>query len=147
MRPRSALFGLLLAVSLSLPVAGQSAGAGQPGRRPLLPREQEVALARSAAPAAVSAAADVWVLGDEGYSLGVRGTSGAACIVARDWIESLEPVCYDPEAAATIMRITMRRVELLHRGRSVPEADAEVARAIGAGELRLPQRVAVAYMQ
>lgn len=138
-----------IAVLLALPAttAAQSAGSGQPGRRALLPRGEEVALARSAAPAELSANASVWVLGEDGYVLAAAGTSGAACFVSRDWVASLEPVCYDPEGAATIMRIGMRRVELLHRGRSVAEVDAEVARAIGAGELKLPRRVAVAYMQ
>jgi hypothetical protein len=132
---------------LAAPAWGQSAGSGEPGPRPLLEPAHEIALARSAAPPQVSGAAEVWVLGEQGYSLAAPGTSGAACLVARDWVTSLEPVCYDPEAAATMMRIAMKRVELLHRGRPVAEVDAEVARAIGAGELRLPRRVAVAYMQ
>ena len=138
------LVPLLVAVA---PVEGQSAGSGEPGRRPLLDPVYEIELARSAAPPEVSGAAEVWVLGEQGYSLAVPGTTGAACLVARDWIASLEPVCYDPEGAATVMRIAMKRVELLHRGRPVAEVDGEVARAIGAGELRLPRRVAVAYMQ
>jgi hypothetical protein len=138
-------FGIV--VGLPLSSMAQSAGSGQPGKRSLLPRDREVALARSAAPAEVSAEAAVWVLEDGGYVLAEQGTSGAACFVSRDWVESLEPVCYDPEGAQTIMRIGMRRVELLHRGRSVAEVDAEVERAIGAGDLRVPRRVAVAYMQ
>jgi hypothetical protein len=140
---------LLLASPLWLAdvAAAQSACSGQPGLRALLPRDREIPLARSAAPPSVSEAADVWTLGADGYSLAVEGTSGAACFVSRDWVESLEPVCYDPEGSATIMRVSMRRVELLHRGWAVADVDREIARAIGAGELRLPRRVAVSYMQ
>jgi hypothetical protein len=141
----TAAFAMVLA--LPGPSMGQSAGSGQPGKRALLPRDHEIALARSAAPAELSAGATIWVLEEGGYKVAEQGTSGAACFVSRDWVESLEPVCYDPEGAATIMRIGMRRVELLHRGTSVGEVDAAVERAIGAGELKLPRRVAVAYMQ
>lgn len=146
---RRTLLPLAVAAALagSAHLAAQSTGSGEPGKRRLLPPEREVALARSAAPAAVSAAADVWVLGEDGYRLAVEGSSGAACMVSRDWLESLEPVCYDPEGAATIMRITMRRVELLHRGVPVAEADDRIRRALESGELRLPRRVAVSYMQ
>src|SRR5690606_17360064 len=91
--------------------------------------------------------ADVWVLGANGYELAERGPSGAGCLVSRDWVDSLEPVCYDPDGAATVMRIAMRRVELLHGGRPVAEMEAEIERAIAAGEIRLPERVALAYMQ
>jgi len=138
---------LALLLPLAAPAAAQSAGSAQAGERTLLPREREVALARSAAPAEVSAAADVWVLGPSGYELAERGTSGAACFVSRDWLESIEPVCYDPEASRTIMRIGMRRVELLHAGMPVGEVDALVEREIAAGELSLPSRVAVSWMQ
>jgi hypothetical protein len=146
---RIVLLTSVLVAFLALPGSSmaQSAGSGQPGTRALLPRADEVALARSAAPAELSANASVWVLEERGYALAEKGTTEAACFVSRDWVESLEPVCYDPEGAATIMRIGMRRVELLHQGKPVAEVDAEVARAIGAGELRLPRRVAVAYMQ
>jgi hypothetical protein len=147
MRVSRAQVVVVTLLATGAPVAGQSAGSGEPGPRPLLERAHEIALARSAAPPEVSAAAEVWVLGEQGYSRAVPGTTGVACLVARDWITSLEPVCYDPEGAATVMRIAMKRVELLHSGRPVAEVDAQVARAIGAGELRLPRRVAVAYMQ
>jgi hypothetical protein len=87
------------------------------------------------------------VLGATGYRLAVPGTSGAGCLVSRSWLESIEPVCYDPEAAATIMKMEMLRTEMLHAGRSVAEAERAVQSAIDRGEIRTPTRVAVSWMQ
>ena len=107
----------------------QSYGGGRSGPRPLLPPDQEIALARSAAPAALSDSATIYILTASGYQVGVQGTNGGACYVSRDWPEALEPHCFDPEGAATILPRAMRRVELLHLGRSPEEADREIARS------------------
>ena len=94
------------------PVSAQGVdNGGQSGRRPLLPRGEEIALARSAAPPAVSDSATIYVLTDSAYVVAVKGTSGAACYVSRDWIASIEPHCFDPEGAATILPMQMHRVE------------------------------------
>ena len=137
----------LLLLALPAMVAAQGATAGQSGRRALLPEAREIALARSAAPAEVSANAAIWVLGESGYRLAVPGTNGVGCLVSRSWLQSIEPVCYDPEGAATIMKMEIRRTEVLHAGKSVAEAEREVQAAIDRGEIRAPSRVAVSWMQ
>jgi hypothetical protein len=119
---------------------------GQTGPRKLLPRAEEIALARSAAPASASDSATIFVLTAKGYEVGVKGKSGAACYVSRDWIESIEPHCFDPEGAATIMRMSMKRVELLHLGTSKEAADRLIADSLASGHFRLPQRPAMSYM-
>jgi len=124
---------------------GVDAG-GESGARKLLPRLEEIALARSAAPAPVSDSATIYVLTATRYEVAVKGTSGAACYVSRDWLSSLEPHCFDREGAATILPMSMRRVELLHQGKSKGEADAEVARGLADGTFRLPMRPAMSYM-
>jgi hypothetical protein len=134
---------------LALPpvLAAQGATAGQSGRRELLPEAREVALARSAAPASISAAASVWVLTDSGYRLAAEGSNGVGCLVSRSWITALEPVCYDPEGTRSIMRMEMLRTEMLHAGRSVAEAEEAVSAAIREGAIPRPSRVAVSWMQ
>jgi hypothetical protein len=128
------------------PLAAQSKDAGQSGRRQLLPRHEEVALARSAAPRAVSKGATIWVLTDTAYVVAERGTSGVACYVARGWIESIEPHCFDAEGAATIMPMEMRRIELRHRGRSGEEVEREIAIGLASGRYRTPRRPALTWM-
>lgn len=142
---RSLLF-CLTALAVAAPVRAQSYGAGQSGPRPLLPMAEEIALARSAAPAAFSDSATVHVLTSTGYEVAVRGTSGAACYVSRDWLDSLEPHCFDAEGAKSILPMAMRRVELLHQGRTSEEANREIADGLLAGRFRLPSRPVVSYM-
>ncbi len=128
------------------PASAQVFDSGDSGTRNLLPRAQEIQLARSAAPRAVSDSASVYVLTAEGYELAVEGSNGAACYVSRDWMVSIEPHCFDREGAATIMRIHMRKVELLDEGVSLEEAGDIVATELLEGELRLPSRPVMSWM-
>lgn len=111
-----------------------------------LSESREIALARSAAPASVSGEATVLVLRGNRFEVAVEGTSGVSCMVGRSRIVSLEPICYDEEASRTIMQIEIRLVEALLEGRQRDEVEAEIAEAIGRGELPIPSRPAVAYM-
>lgn len=138
---------LVIALAAATPASAQLFESGESGARELLPRGEEIALARSAAPAAVSDSASIYVLTPDGYELAVEGSSGAACYVSRDWLTSLEPHCFDPEGAATIMKIHMRRVELLHAGVELEEAGATVMAELLRGEHRLPRRPAMSWMQ
>jgi len=144
---RHLIFAVLTAVApvAALPAQGLQDG-GESGRRRLLPRAEEVALARSAAPAAVSDSATIWVLTDSGYVVAVRGSSGAACYVSRDWITSIEPHCFDREGAETIMPMNLLRVALLHRGWTKADADRAVADSIVSGRFKLPRRPAMSYV-
>ncbi|MGH8721730.1 MAG: hypothetical protein ACREU4_07085, partial [Burkholderiales bacterium] len=103
-------------------------------------------LARSAGPVALSDSATIFVLTAGGYEVAVQGTTGAACYVSRDWLESLEPHCFDAEGAVTILPIHMRRVELLHQGKTREDADRAIADGLLAGRFRLPTRPVVSYM-
>ena len=83
----------------------------------------------------------------DGYELAAEGTNGVGCYVSRDWKFSIEPHCFDPEGAVTVMRIHMRRVELLHAGMDVEEAGATVMGELLRGDYRLPRRPAMSWMQ
>jgi hypothetical protein len=107
---------------------------------------QEIALARSAAPASVADSASVYVFTDSGYVLAHRGSNGAACYVSRSWPMSVEPHCFDREGASTILPMHMREVELLHRGLTPADAEREIGAGISSGHFRLPRRPAVSYM-
>jgi hypothetical protein len=116
------------------------------GRRPLLPRAREIALARSAAPPEISAQATVLVLTDTGYAIAERGTNDATCFVNRSQPESLEPHCFDREASATVMQVELRRGALRQQGRSAEEIERDIAEGIKSGRLALPRRPAMTYM-
>jgi hypothetical protein len=139
---------LLLAGSVLAPgfVVAQSRGAGKSGPRALLPRDHEIALARSAGPPSVTAGARVYVLTDAGYVVADSGTSGTACYVSRSWPQSLEPHCFDSEGSATILPMEMRRVELLRAGQSMEQVERGIADGLIAGKFKLPTRPAASYM-
>src|SRR5688572_25119888 len=73
----------------------------------LLPREQEIKLAESAAPLAVVTGAALYVYTDSGYVLTRAGTNGFTCLVNRDSFldgyEVLKPTCWDAQGTATIV--------------------------------------------
>ena len=118
------------------------------GSRRILPREREIELARSAAPHSVSAHARVLVLIDSAYVMADSGggEQSVTCVVNRSWRESIEPQCYDREAAATIMPMELRRNELRHRSTPEAEIDRHIAAGLASGEFRLPSRPAMTYM-
>jgi hypothetical protein len=124
--------------------AQSTAGAKLP---PLMDEAAEIALARSAAPAAISGNADVWVLRRGGHEKVVTGTSGVACIVQRDHPESLYPICYDAEGARTILQVGLREQRLREQGWTTDRINADVAAAIDRGELNVPSPSALAWMQ
>lgn len=141
--PWFALAGL---AASAVGLGAQAAGAGQSGQRHLMPREQELALARSAAPSSVSGHARILVLTDSGFVEGAPGTNGVTCMVNRSWVTSLEPACYDPEASATVLQAEIFRTEAYHRGRSKREVEADLAARLADGRIRLPGRPALVYM-
>jgi hypothetical protein len=113
---------------------------------PLLPEEREIALARSAAPEQLSAGASVYVLRRGGQVRVKEGTNGAVCLVSRDHPESLYPICYDPEAARTILPVELEQQRLRERGLSEDSIDALIAGGFKDGAFTAPTRPAIAYM-
>lgn len=136
--------------TLAVPVAAQQPGsedASQPSPPYVeLSEAREIAMARSAAPAAVADGAAVWVLRDGTYEVAVEGTNDNACMVSRTWPTSVEPICYDPEGARTLLAIEIRLVEARIAGGDRDAAWEAVHAAIDAGELPLPERPAMTYM-
>jgi len=95
-------------------------------------RDAEIALARSAAPDAISRDATILVLGRHGYETAVKGKNGFVCVVERGWMGPFDgefavnfwnpklrgPVCFNPPAARSILPITYKRTEMILAGQS-----------------------------
>lgn len=133
-------------VAVAVPAAGQSVEGGRSGPREVLERSFEVALARSAAPAAVSDEARVLAWNGEDFDVAAAGSNGVTCYVARSWPESLEPHCFDAEGSTTILPIHLLQMRLRCAGAADEEIDAAVAEGLRTGELRLPSRPVMSYM-
>ena len=81
----------------------QDAKTPYPGMAPLdqymmKDRNAEIAMARSAAPAAISSDAEVMVLGQHGYETVVKGKNGFVCVVERSWTAGIDdPDFWNPK--------------------------------------------------
>jgi hypothetical protein len=117
----------------------------------------EIALARSAAPASISDAAEVMVLGPQGYSTAVKGTNGFLCIVERSWGAATDepefwnpkvraPICFNPAAARTFVPIFLMKTKLVLAGKSKTEIVAATASALDNKELPALEPGAMCYM-
>jgi hypothetical protein len=151
-RARHGGFLALLLLTLPHAIAHAQSSVARPdaptraGRRSMMPRAAEIALARSAAPAGVTREARVLVFDDTAFVVADSGTNGVTCVVNRSWPASLEPHCFDAEGSATILPIELRRTMLFHRGRSDAQVEREIADGLAKGTFRLPRRPAMSYM-
>ena len=163
--PVSLIFALTLALALGAARHAQAQEAKNPYPSSMAPLDQylmdrndEIALARSAAPPSVAKDATVLVLGRDGYETAVKGTNGFVCNVDRSWMDQFEnspefwnpkrrgPVCYNPQAARTLVPILLIRTKLALAGKSKAEMKEGLKAAIEKGELPALEPSAMAYM-
>ena len=123
----------------------------------LMDRDAEIALARSAAPDAISHDASVVVLTPHGYETAVEGKNGWVCWVGRSWgamfdhPEFWNPKvraadCSSPAAARSVLPYAYKRTELLLAGHSKPEVIAAIKSAIDKKELPPLEPGSMSYM-
>lgn len=127
----------------------------------LMTRQDEVALARSAAPKTVSDRATIKVLTRSGYEVASRGDNGSVCLVMRGWSgvnfapeshavaydsKLRAPICFDPRAAQTVLPQEELRARLGLQAMPPKEIAQSVAVAYAKGELPRLEGVAFGYM-
>jgi hypothetical protein len=150
--PKITCFAVLVGLDYAASMFPQSAAdtgasAASASRLPeLLPRQQEIELALSAAPEHLRKGAGVYALGRKGFVKVKDSTNGFTCIVNRDHPLNQKPVCFDVEGTATILPKILRFGEMLMQGRSISEIDAEIAEGFRTGKYISPRRPGIAYM-
>jgi hypothetical protein len=155
---------MLLALATATPGAGAAAPAHQypPLRDYLMARDAEIALARSAAPDAVSAHATIKVLTNSGFQVAVAGDNGFVCMVMRGWSAPTftpapfrdfvydaalrAPICFDPVASRTVLPLQELRSALGMQGNDPDAITRGVVDAYATGKLPKMDQVAFAYM-
>jgi hypothetical protein len=161
---RIAALALVVLVFLSCPIysRAQVEKAPYPAMAPLdqyliSDENAEIMLARSAAPASVSDAAEVMVLRRGGYATAVKGSNGFLCIVERAWANPSDasdfwnpkmraPTCYNAVAASTFLPIFLMKTKLVLAGKSKAEIGAATASALENKELPALAPGAMCYM-
>jgi hypothetical protein len=128
----------------------------------MMPRDTEIALARSAAPPTISDHATIKVLTPSGYQVAREGDNGCVCLVMRGWsaptytptqfralvfdAKVRAPICFTPAAARTVLPYYELRSRL-GLDRKTPDQIAEgVQAAYARGELPKRDGVSFAYM-
>jgi len=112
----------------------------------LMPRDAEIALARSAAPPSISNDATVMLLGPHGYTDSVAGTDGFVCLVERSWANTTDapefwnpkvraPHCFNAAAAQSFVQIYLMKSRLVLAGKSKAEIAQAIAAALDRKEL------------
>ena len=157
------LSAFALAAALGAPNPAPAQGAKQPYptmaplEQYLMDRDAEIALARSAAPDAISRDASVIVLTRHGYETAVQGKNGWVCWVGRGWMAMFDHPefwnpkvraadCLNPPAARSVLPYAYKRTELTLAGRSKLEVIAATKAAIDKKELPALEQGTVSYM-
>lgn len=120
-------------------------------------RNAEIALARTAAPAAISSDAKILVLGWRGYETAVEGRNGFVCMVERSWMSPFNsaefwspkvrvPECFNPAAARSILPLTIKRTEMVLAGLSKAQMIDSIKAGFNNKELPAPEPGAMCYM-
>ncbi len=155
-----------LLVSLLLGLAAVAVQAQESKYPPLseymMPRDAEVALAQSAAPANISERATVKVLTASGYEVAREGDNGFVCLVMRGWAAATSstaaerdlvyyaplraPICFDPVASRTLLPLQELQAKLGIKGKGPDQIAEGVQAASAKGKLPRMEAVAFAYM-
>jgi hypothetical protein len=120
-------------------------------------RDAEIALARSAAPEAISSDAKILVLGWRGYETADEGKNGFVCMVERSWMSPFNsadfwnpkvrvPQCFNPAAARSILPLTFKRTEMVLAGLSKAQMIDSIKAGFDNKELPRPEPGAMCYM-
>jgi hypothetical protein len=154
-------FAPLVVLGVAYQAMAQEAALPYPNMAPieqyLMDRDAEIALARSAAPDAISHDASVIVLTRHGYETAVQGKNGWVCWVGRGWMAMFDHPefwspkvraadCLNPPAARSVLPYAYKRSELILAGRSKQEVIAAIKAALDKKELPALEPGAVSYM-
>lgn len=136
--------------------------AAQDGRPPLQAyliedRDSEVALARSAAPEAISRDATILVLGSRGFEVAVKGSNGFVCFVERSWLGPFDfsdmwnprirgAQCLNPQAARSMLPLVEKRTAMYLSGLTTAQMIATMKASIAKREFPGLEPGAMAFM-
>lgn len=158
---RSSLLTLAFALGI-IGSTGAVAGARPypvmaPVARYRMDKKAEIALARSAAPKAISDDATVLILGRDGYEIAVKGGNGFTCFVGRSWMNDFQagdfwdprdrtPMCMNAAAVKSYLPEFLQRTQWVLAGVSKEEMADRTRAAWASHAYALPAPGSVDYM-
>jgi hypothetical protein len=147
----AAVAGIAASVSAATMLAVRSPDAAESDKQfaaplPEIPAEQQIQLAIGAAPPEIARHATILVLAPTGYVTAQRGTNGFTCLVERQYLETLEPSCYDAEGSATTLKVRLFAEELRAAKIPEPEIERRTDERYKAGTFKAPSKPGLVYM-
>ncbi len=129
----------------------------------MMPHDDEIALAKSAAPAAISDRATIEVLTENGFEVAHQGDGGFVCFVMRGFTgaptftpaqfrlmvydpKTLAPICLNPQAVKEVLPYYELRTKLGIQGKSPEQIARAVQEAYDKGEIPKRDQVSFGYM-
>lgn len=119
--------------------------------------KDEIALARTAAPASISGNAEILVLGKQGYETAVQGTNGFVCFVERSWAAPFDdtdfwnprlraPNCYNAAAVRSVLPQYLQRTRWVLSGIDRPQLIEKTRTALAGHPLPAPEAGSLSFM-
>jgi hypothetical protein len=152
----------LLALTLAAAPLGALAHTYPPLRAYMMPRDAEIALAKTAAPSNITGTATVKVLTSSGYIVVSEGSNGFTCMVLRGFaaptytpapIRNIvydptvrAPICFNELATKMVLPYYELRANLAMHGKTPDQIAHEVQAAYDNGTLPKRTEVSFAYM-
>ncbi|HSC47411.1 MAG TPA: hypothetical protein VLG68_04945 [Gammaproteobacteria bacterium] len=156
------LFILALSLAVISPAQAETGKAAYPDMAPLeqyrsASLADEIALARSAAPASISDDAEILTLGAHGYETAVKGRNGFVCYVSRSWDQDFDnaefwnpkmrgPMCLNPAAVRSVLPSYLKLTAWVLAGVSKTEMLNRTKAALAAKQITAPEPGAMSYM-
>jgi hypothetical protein len=120
-------------------------------------RDEEIALARTAAPEAISRDAEIMILGKKNFETAIEGKNGFICAVGRAFAGPLSnpefwnpknrsPICYNPAAARSLWPYAIKQTAMALAGASKAQITDAIRTAVAKKELGVPESGSMAYM-
>ena len=120
-------------------------------------RDAEIAMARSAAPASISADAEILVLGAKNYEVAAPGKNGFVCMVLRSFAAAIDapefwnpkirgPICLNAEGARSWLPHVRMKAEWALAGLSTEQMAERIKAALAAKEYPPFEPGAMSYM-
>jgi hypothetical protein len=120
-------------------------------------RDAEIALAKSAAPKAISDDAEVIVLDRQGYKTAIKGKNGFVCMVQRSWAAGIDdpefwnpklrsPICLNAPAVRTFLPLIIAKTKLALAEKSRAQISDAIGAALDKKELPSLEPGAMSYM-
>ena len=129
----------------------------------MIEQNAEIALAKSAAPSAISDRATIEVLTDTGFEVVHNGDNGFVCLVMRGFTgaptftpaqfrfmvydpKTLAPICLNPQAVKMVLPYYDLRTKLGIQGKTPEQIAEAVQKAYASGEIPKRESVSFGYM-